>query len=180
MHIRKAQITDIDTIMNIYARARSFMAETGNPNQWGPTSWPPKSLIENDITNGNCYVCVTKEADKPEEILGVFFFEMGEDEKTFVEPCYEAITNGSWQDNSPYGVVHRIATSGATKGVGAYCLDWAYKRSGHLRIDTHPDNKVMQNLLGKLGFICCGTIYVEEDDFPRLAFERVSSSLTKR
>ena len=35
------------------------------------------------------------------------------------------------------------------------------------------DNIVMQNMLKKLGFVHCGTIYVEEDDYPRLAFEKV-------
>jgi hypothetical protein len=30
----------------------------------------------------------------------------------------------------------------------------------------------MQNLLRKLGFVHCGTIYVEEDNYPRLAFEK--------
>jgi hypothetical protein len=30
----------------------------------------------------------------------------------------------------------------------------------------------MQNLVKKLGFKHCGTIYVEEDDYPRLAFEK--------
>ena len=30
----------------------------------------------------------------------------------------------------------------------------------------------MQGLLKKLGFVHCGTIYVEEDVFPRLAFEK--------
>ena len=38
--------------------------------------------------------------------------------------------------------------------------------------DTHGDNIVMQNLLRKLGFNHSGTIYVEEDDYPRLAFEK--------
>ena len=31
----------------------------------------------------------------------------------------------------------------------------------------------MQNLLGKLGFVRCGTIYVYEDRFPQLAFEKL-------
>jgi len=30
----------------------------------------------------------------------------------------------------------------------------------------------MQNLLKKLGFNHCGTIYVEEDNYLRLAFEK--------
>ena len=36
------------------------------------------------------------------------------------------------------------------------------------------NNTVMRNLLEKLGFLPCGTAYVEEDDFPRLAFEKTS------
>ena len=44
-----------------------------------------------------------------------------------------------------------------------------------MRMDTHGDNIVMQALLRKLGFVHCGTIYVEEDDYPRLAFEKPSA-----
>ncbi|MBD5518924.1 MAG: hypothetical protein HDR07_10755 [Lachnospiraceae bacterium] len=35
--------------MEIYEYARHFMAEHGNPNQWGPTNWPPEALIHADI-----------------------------------------------------------------------------------------------------------------------------------
>ena len=42
---------------------------------------------------------------------------------------------------------------------------------------SHGDNIVMQNLLKKLGFNHCGTIYVEEDDYPRLAFEKLNNFL---
>ena len=45
------------------------------------------------------------------------------------------------------------------------------QKSGCLRMDTHGDNTVMQGLLRKLGFAERGIIYVEEDDYPRLAFE---------
>lgn len=165
MLIRKSTEQDLARIMEIYACARRFMAEHGNPNQWGPTNWPPESLIRNDIANENSYVCVN-EAD---EILGVFYYVYGKD----IDPCYANITDGEWIDSSPYGVVHRIASSGAEKGVGEYCLNWAFERSGHLRIDTHGDNIVLQNLLRKLGFTHCGTIYVEEDDLPRMAFEKI-------
>ena len=56
MKIRKSTSEDLNTIMNIYARARKFMAENGNYIQWGPTNWPPESLICDDITAGNSYV----------------------------------------------------------------------------------------------------------------------------
>lgn len=41
--------------------------------------------------------------------------------------------------------------------------DWAYAQCGNLRIDTHGDNTVMQNLMKKAGLTRCGTIYVVED-----------------
>ena len=100
--------------------------------------------------------------------VGTFFFTQGRD----VEPTYRDITDGAWLDDSPYGVVHRIAADGSEKGIGSFCLEWACGQIGHLRIDTHGDNTVMQNLLRKQGFVRCGTIHVEEDDDPRLAFEK--------
>jgi len=149
--------------MAIYAHARQFMADHGNPYQWGPTNWPPEALIREDIQKGLSYVCVHENA-----VVGVFFFTAGED----IEPTYREITEGSWHHNGPYGVVHRIAADGSVKGVGTECINWAFEQCGHLRIDTHGDNQVMQKLLQKLGFSHCGTIYVEEDDFPRLAYEK--------
>ena len=164
MEIRKTTNSDLDRVMEIYAHARKFMAEHGNPNQWGPTNWPPEDLIHNDIQSGNSYVCLNDEG----KVIGTFYYICGKD----IEPTYRDITDGAWLDDSPYGVVHRIAGDGSERGIGAFCINWAFGRCGHLRIDTHGDNVVMQNLVKKLGFKHCGTIYVEEDDYPRLAFEK--------
>lgn len=163
MNIRQAKETDIERIMEIYAYARSFMAAHGNPNQWGPTLWPPKTLILNDISAGCSYVC-----EDAGSVIGVFFFRMGKD----IEPTYGVIEEGSWREDTPYGVVHRIASDGSQKGIGAFCLNWAYEQCRHLRIDTHPDNVVMQNLLTSLGFEKRGIIHVEEDEYPRYAYEK--------
>ncbi len=57
MQIRNAMESDFDRIMEIYASARKFMAENGNPNQWGPTNWPPEDLIHQDIKNQKSFVC---------------------------------------------------------------------------------------------------------------------------
>ena len=167
MRIRKTKPEDISRIMEIYAYARKFMAEHGNPNQWGPTRWPPEKLIRSDVSEGNSYVCVNENDD----VIGTFFFIYGED----IEPTYRNITDGAWLDDSPYGVVHRIAGDGSEKGIGAFCISWAFGQCGHRRIDTHGDNIVMQNLVKKLGFVHCGTIYVEEDNNPRLAFEKTAA-----
>ena len=164
MKIRKATEQDFNRIMDIYAYAREYMKNHGNPNQWGPTNWPPEELIHSDINQGNSYVCL----NDSEQVVGVFYYVYGKD----IEPTYRTISDGKWTGNDTYGVVHRVAGDGSEKGIGAFCIDWAYKKCGNLRIDTHGDNIVMQNLLKKLGFKHCGTIYVEEDDFPRLAFEK--------
>ena len=164
MHIRHSTEADLDTIMQIYAHARAFMAANGNPRQWGPTSWPPEELIRQDIEHGKSYVC-----EQEGRMVGTFFFDQGQG----IESTYAQIDDGAWVGDDRYGVVHRIASNGTVPGTGSFCLNWAYEQCGHLRIDTHADNLPMQNLLRKLGFVHCGTIYVHEDNDPRLAFEKL-------
>lgn len=164
--IRHALPDDYCRIMEIYGQARAFMAEHGNPRQWGITNWPPEDLIRQDIAGKKCHVCCHNG-----QIVGVFYYNAGKE----IEPTYAHIEDGTWLDDGPYGVVHRIASDGSVKGVGTFCLKWAFEQCGHLRIDTHGDNTVMQRLLEKLGFVRCGTIYVEEDDDPRLAYEKTKN-----
>lgn len=165
--IRKSTEADIGRMLEIYEYARSFMAKTGNPRQWGLTNWPPEALLHEDIAEGRSYVCTT-ETDGEETVVGTFVFVQGVD----CEPTYAEITDGEWADDSAYGVIHRIATSGEVKGVGRFCLEWAYAQCGHMRIDTHFDNKVMDSLLTKLGYEKRGVIYVVEDNDPRYAYEK--------
>lgn len=164
MNIRHATEQDFTKIMEIYEYARSFMADHGNPNQWGPTKWPPEDLIHEDIRTGHSYVC-----EEDGRVVGTFYYNYGKD----IEPTYAVIEDGEWLKNGDYGVVHRVAGDGSVKGIGTFCLNWAYEQCGHLRIDTHTDNKVMQSLLSKLGFKKCGIVYVVEDNYPRLAYEKV-------
>ena len=162
--IRKSRTEDFPVIMDAYAYARAFMADHGNPTQWGATHWPPEELIRADIAAGKSYVCIEND-----EIVGVFYYDQGED----IEPAYRTIEDGSWMDDSEYGVIHRIAANGKAKGVGQAAIRWACEQCGHFRIDTHPANIVMQNLLKKEGMIYRGIIHVPEDDDPRIAYEKV-------
>lgn len=164
MFIRKATPADHSTIMEIYAYARKFMAENGNPRQWGATNWPPADLVKQDIAEGTCHLCM--DGDK---IAAVFFFKVGKD----VEPGYITMDEGSWKDDSPYGVIHRIAVAEGCRGAGSFCIDWAFRQCGHIRIDTHGDNVVMQRTLKKLGFEERGIIHVVEDNDPRIAYEKI-------
>ena len=162
MEIRQTAVQDLPRVMEIYASARAFMAAHGNPRQWGPTLWPPEALIRRDISRGKSYVCA-----EGGRIVGVFYFDFGQN----IEPAYDVIEGEQWLSDAPYGVVHRLASDGSVRGVGAFCLSWALSRCGRLRIDTHPDNTVMQGLLEKLGFDRRGVIHVEEDNDPRYAYE---------
>jgi len=163
MEIRHATEQDFPRMMEIYAYARDFMAKTGNPNQWGPTHWPPEELIHDDIRSGHSYVC-----EENGRIVGTFYFNAG----TSIDATYAVIEDGQWIGDENYGVVHRVAGDGSVKGIGTFCINWAYSQCGHLRIDTHADNTVMRNLLLKLGFTQCGIIHVVEDNYPRFAFEK--------
>jgi hypothetical protein len=151
-------------MMEIYAAARQFMVENGNPHQWAERNWPPEELIRRDIAQGKSHVCVHEG-----KIVGAFYYDYGKD----IDPTYDLIEDGNWMDDSAYGVVHRLGSDRSVKGIGAFCINWAFEQCGHLRVDTHGDNKPMQNLAKSLGFTHCGTIYVKEDPYPRLAYEKL-------
>lgn len=161
MIIRKSRMEDLPVMVKIYERARAFMKETGNPNQWGPTGWPPYELLVEDINVGRSYV-----AEQDGKVVGTFCHIYGD----HIDATYDVIHDGEWSKDEPYGVVHRVASDG-TPGVGTECIRWAMRKAGYLRIDTHYDNRVMINLLLKLGFKKCGIIYVVEDDYPRYAYD---------
>ena len=158
IRIRNAKSEDLDEIMEIYRRARLFMAESGNPSQWGG-EYPSRNLLEQDILHSRLFVC------EKEEILGVFAFIIGED------PTYLKI-DGKWLNDEPYGTIHRIASSGASRNITSICIDWCSQYSSNLRCDTHEDNKIMQHLLEKNDFKRCGIIYLANGS-PRIAYQRV-------
>lgn len=162
MEIRKAGREDIDTLMSLFARAREYMVSYGNTHQWSEYGWPPREVIERDVASGDSYVIV-----EGKEILATFYFVHGE----HVEPCYDAIHDGYWEEDVPYGVIHRIASSGKKKGMLAFAIEFALARCPCLRMDTHEANLPMRHLMEKLGFAYRGIIYVKQDKAPRLAFE---------
>ena len=158
---RNARLEDLPEILAIYARARQFMKETGNPTQWGDTH-PTEAAVREDIALQRSYVC---EIDG--QVEGVFMLAAGRD------PTYEIIEDGAWHSDAPYHTIHRIASSGRVNGVFSLCVDWCYETRGYLRIDTHHNNKVMQHLIAKKGFVRSGIIY-QPDGSPRIAYEKFS------
>ena len=163
--IRPAQNQDFKEILMIYAYARKFMAEHGNPTQWGSTS-PREEVLRNDIRQQQLYVI---ENDAKDKILGVFALIIGED------PTYQRIEQGSWKDESLYGTLHRVASAPGAHGILEQALDFSSGKITHLRIDTHEDNEVMQHLILKNGFEKRGIIYTD-DGSPRFAYEKTDET----
>ena len=148
---------DLDQILEIYAEARRFMAENGNPTQWN-NGYPTRELLESDISLNRLYAIRRNGV-----ICGAFVFFIGDD------PTYQYI-EGSWMDDTPYGVIHRIAGNGG--GIFPAALEFCRARIAHIRIDTHHNNIPMQRAVEKAGFSRQGIIYVE-DGTPRIAYEKV-------
>lgn len=156
--IRKAVGEDLPEILKIYENARRFMAENGNPNQWGKTN-PPRHTLERDIQLGQLYVVV-----REGKIRGVFAFIPG------VDPTYGYI-DGAWRSDQPYAAIHRVASDGVG-GILAEAVEFGWEMIHHLRIDTHEDNWVMQRAIERAGFHKCGVIYLENGS-PRIAYEKI-------
>ena len=64
--VRRAVYADIPEVEQIYAYARAFMKEHGNPTQWG-TKHPTREKILTDIQKEQLYVVFSHE-----RICGVF------------------------------------------------------------------------------------------------------------
>ena len=160
MEIRKTRIDELDKVMDIYARARKFMAEHDNPTQWGINK-PSREQIKEDILAGKCHVCV-----EGDELAAVFYFAHETD------PTYTKIYEGQWLNDEDYSVVHRIASAGTVKGAGSFCMNWACAQSKNVKIDTHKDNEPMRRSLIKNGFDYCGIIYLTDGN-RRVAYEKL-------
>lgn len=159
--IRKTTIADIPKLREIFAIARQFMANTGNPSQW-VDGYPSDEQLTQDIENGDSYV-----VEKDEKVVATFVLRGG------IDPTYNIIYEGKWLNDKPYATIHRIASTGETKGIMHIAMQFAQQQYDNIRIDTHRDNMVMQHLIEKEGFKYCGIIHCWSGD------ERVAFQFTK-
>ena len=159
MKIRKADITELAAVEQMYAEARRFMKESGNATQW-KDGYPPTELIRSDIEKGALHLCVDGE-----NRLGVFYFAIES------EPDYEMIYDGEWLNSEPYAVIHRVAVTAKGRGVAAFCFDYCFTQLQNLKIDTHADNIPMQRSLEKNRFVRCGRIILANGE-ERIAYQK--------
>lgn len=162
MQIRQARSEDLEQMLVLFAGARARMRRDGNLSQWpdipGESPYPEASLLEEDISGGYSYVIV----DEDETIRGTFYYREG------VDPTYNLI-RGAWLNDESYGVIHRIAGDGETRGIVHMATEFARNINPNVRVDTHEDNSAMIAAVRKAGYEYCGIIYLADGD-ERMAF----------
>lgn len=168
MNIRKARKEDLPQVMEIIRMAQQSFREQGI-NQW-QDGYPNEAIILQDMEKKQSYVAQEKEL-----MVGTAVISM---EK---EQFYEKIEKGTWltERDADYLVIHRIATRNGCKrkGIAGAFLEEAGRKAleqqaGSIRIDTHPDNQIMQSWLKRHGFVYCGWIWLASGDL-RYAYEKL-------
>lgn len=96
-----------------------------------------------------------------ETIVAQFAVCFGEDQ------AYGHI-DGSWLNEEPYVTLHRVAATGAVRGVAPKLLTWAVKQYGNVRCETHPNNYAMQRACEKANYYRCGEVLLADREFDRL------------
>ena len=161
MIIRPATMADVDAADKIYAAAKTFMREAGNPNQW-TGDYPSGYDVESGIEKGTSYVC-----EDEGEVVATFHLDLNADEED-----YHEIFEGEWKNDIPYAVIHRIAVKYHGRGIIDFCFEECFKLVPNLRIDTHEDNLPMRKCLIRCGFEYCGVVYLKGVG-KRLAYQKV-------
>lgn len=159
-----AELKDVSVCYGIIEDGRAFQQEQGFV-QW-TEKYPNRDTILEDIQNQKGYVIKSDQ-----EILGYMLIDFDG------EPAYDNI-NGAWRVDAPYGVIHRMAFSKNARGKGIadkafamidkICLD---NNVPYIRIDTGFENKRMQHILEKNGYVKCGTIIFQGGEF--LAYDKL-------
>lgn len=158
-----ARQADLSVSLKILDAGRAFQRQQGFV-QWGD-GYPSAGDVQSDIACGGAHLLTV------DGVPAAYVF-IGFDG----DPSYPAI-DGQWHFDAPYGVLHRVAICPDFRGMGL--SDVLFRLAGELvkahgfdvlRIDTHEDNKRMQHVLEKNGFLHCGTVL--QHGQPRLAYDK--------
>lgn len=169
IYLRKAVSTDLPNILQIISSAREHLFNNNIP-QWQHGEGPTQQILEQDILQEHCYVLIV---DQKIAGLGII--------STDIERPYEEIRNGDWQQsNLSYATIHRVALGSDYQGKGLALvlinhLITTARLNNYLdiRIDTHPKNKAMLQIIKKAGFTYQGDILLPSSNGERVAYQLV-------
>lgn len=166
MEFRLAKEVDREKIEKIYEDGSLKLKSLGI-NQWQGNEKPNLNNFSNLNENKIIYVLEDKEII----VSTVIIYDKDDD--------YENNLVGTWNSPKPYVALHRIATlNGARKkGYGRKIIEFAesYARENNfksVRIDTHRENKSMQNLLSSMEYNFVGLVFLDGKR-ERFAYEKV-------
>ena len=156
---------DVERIVEIVRSAQRRLREAGI-DQW-QNGYPNRQSIESDVAHGYGRVIC-------HEGRVVAYGALTYDG----ESAYDHLQGGVWltEGVGGYLTIHRLCVADEALGRGLGRLffvlaeEEARVRVGSVRVDTHPDNRLMQHLLTSLGYCYCGTVTYES---LRLAYEKV-------
>ena len=164
MIFRKAILADIDSITQIISAASARLGAAG-VDQW-QRGYPNRGSVERDVAAGVGMVLC--EGDTILAYGAVIFTG---------EPAYNDLTGGEWLRQGDYACVHRLCVNEIFVGMGfskrfmQAVEAMAAEQVRSIRIDTHPDNEIMQGLIRTMGYTYCGIIYFESRYLT--AFEKI-------
>lgn len=161
----KASFEDLESIWEIILYAKEVRKKQGS-TQW-QDGYPKKETILTDIENSFGYV--VKNSSEILAYIAIIFEE---------EEAYVNIKEGTWLNQDPYLVVHRMAVSENAKGLGLGKLMLKkaeeialQKKYFNIKIDTNFDNFAMLKILNDLGYVFCGKVYFRGQE--RRAFQKI-------
>lgn len=167
-YLRKTTLEDLPTVSKIITSAKEFLKAQGI-DQW-QDGYPDLEALEADVKNQIGYVLIIDN-----QIAGTAALLPDHDSN------YDVIADGAWQGaaDAKYTAIHRTAMSSDFRGqhlsekMISGLLTLSSQFGYHqVRIDTHPDNKLMQHLITKTGFDYRGTVLMDHDPSElRLAYQ---------
>ncbi|MBO7479362.1 MAG: N-acetyltransferase, partial [Bacteroidales bacterium] len=123
--IRHACEADLPEVMSVIEAGKGIMRASGNMLQWND-GYPSQSVILADMEASNGYV-----VEEDGAIVAYFALIASP------EPTYREIYGGEWlDDEKPYHVIHRIASTPESHGVFDAIMDYSFSVDGNIRIDT--------------------------------------------
>lgn len=154
----RATENDLPSIMAITNQAKAFLKSQG-VDQW-QDGYPFIEDFKQDIQKQELFVFRLDG-----EVAAYAALIAGPDEH------YELIEDGEWlNQEGPYYAIHRVAVSENFRGqrvaqhLFELSLDYLHSNDPSVksvRVDTHPENRIMQHVLTKVGFKRTGNVYME-------------------
>jgi len=167
IYLRQSTLDDLPKIIKIINGTKKILRDRG-VEQW-QAGYPSDDILKEDIQEAISYVLILDG-----QVAGVAALQQGYDKN------YQDMTSGSWLRDSDvtYSVIHRITVQSGFEGqhLATVLIQQLLTMSYYLgyrdvRIDTNPDNLVMQHVILDSGFEELGTITMEEDNGVRKAYQ---------